>query len=624
MKFLDDKDIERLYNLALSAPADSDIYKSLYDLLNKITNDIELSQLKVLFDKIISFPHDKIRDNDITLMSNVIQNIKNEVEFKNMTKTFLDYYYNYIIYSKNKLKDGAEKFSNILSYTKDDDNVKYLYAYYFEKILDDLNSQNDLEGFRYFFDFMYKIFDLLKKRNPLNQGTIPFLKNKFKEIFLKNYQNMEIIADKLMSLNEKEIQENKDKEEQCEEYITDIIDITKSFIEFIEEKNFYTEESMKKLSEYYLFSDVLRKKRSNFYFKYSDLKKDLANYQVFIEYFFNRLNTFLDTMTPSNPERYKLLDSLFVRNIFRLYQDINNPIDTDLYNYYTFDVESYNKILEQKYKKKVNPLETKYFDIIWKMFLKLDDITEVKEFLEVFSLRNFSPKERYEIWEKLVKKIYDDIDNNILLSLQMLQYIIGISELYGTGGVKSHLIESKKKIKFDLKFINVLTSDDEALKISSDKKETFYSTDIIYDVKSWIQKKYGIDPVFVDLVIHRNVHTIIARTSNSKSLHQMFPKIGQETKDDFVLVMRKNAIFNTCPTYPYVNDEIMNPKFAQVLQDIFERNANANKHYSLNKFIEHFPVLFKDGKLEKGENPKDISRLFHFRRFYAFHENSSN
>ena len=607
MKFLDDKDIERLYNLALSAPADSDIYKSLYDLLNKITNDIELSQLKVLFDKIISFPHDKIRDNDITLMSNVIQNIKNEVEFKNMTKTFLDYYYNYIIYSKNKLKDGAEKFSNILSYTKDDDNVKYLYAYYFEKILDDLNSQNDLEGFRYFFDFMYKIFDLLKKRNPLNQGTIPFLKNKFKEIFLKNYQNMEIIADKLMSLNEKEIQENKDKEEQCEEYITDIIDITKSFIEFIEEKNFYTEESMKKLSEYYLFSDVLRKKRSNFYFKYSDLKKDLANYQVFIEYFFNRLNTFLDTMTPSNPERYKLLDSLFVRNIFRLYQDINNPIDTDLYNYYTFDVESYNKILEQKYKKKVNPLETKYFDIIWKMFLKLDDITEVKEFLEVFSLRNFSPKERYEIWEKLVKKIYDDIDNNILLSLQMLQYIIGISELYGTGGVKSHLIESKKKIKFDLKFINTLTSDDEALKISSDKKETFYSTDIIYDVKSWIQNKYGIDPVFVDLVIHRNVHTIIARTSNSKSLHQMFPKIGQETKDDFVLVMRKNAIFNTCPTYPYVNDEIMNPKFAQVLQDIFERNANANKHYSLNKFIEHFPVLFKDGKLEKGENPKDIS-----------------
>ena len=143
MKFLDDKDIERLYNLALSAPADSDIYKSLYDLLNKITNDIELSQLKVLFDKIISFPHDKIRDNDITLMSNVIQNIKNEVEFKNMTKTFLDYYYNYIIYSKNKLKDGAEKFSNILSYTKDDDNVKYLYAYYFEKILDDLNSQNE-------------------------------------------------------------------------------------------------------------------------------------------------------------------------------------------------------------------------------------------------------------------------------------------------------------------------------------------------------------------------------------------------------------------------------------------------------------------------------------------------
>ena len=143
-----------------------------------------------------------------------------------------------------------------------------------------------------------------------------------------------------------------------------------------------------------------------------------------------------------------------------------------------------------------------------------------------------------------------------------MQYIIGISELYGTGGVKSHLIESKKKIKFELKFINALTSDDEALKISSDKKETFYSTDVIYDVKSRIQKKYGIDPVFVDLVLNRNTHCIVARTSNSKSLQQMFPKIGQDTKDEFVLVMRKNAIFNTCPTYPYVNDETMNPEIS--------------------------------------------------------------
>ena len=605
MKFLDDKDIERLYNFALSAPPDSDIYKSLYDLLNKITKDIELTQLKVLFDKIISFPHDKIRENDITLMSNVIQNIKNEAEFKNMTKTFLDYYYNYIIYSKNKLKDGADKFANILSFTKDEDNIKYLYTYYFEKVLDDLINQNDLEGFRFFFDFMYKLFDSLRKRSEKLLTSLPFLKNKFKEIFLKNYQNMEIIADKLMSLNEKEVKENKDSEEQCEEYITDILDITKSFIEFVEVKNFYTEESMKKLSEYYLFSDVLRKKRSNFYFTYSELKTDLTNYQEFIEYFFNRLDKFLDTMTPSNPERYKLLDSLFVRNIFHLYQDINSPIDNELYKYYTFDADSYNKLLEQKYKSKINPLETKYFDIIWKMFLKLYDICEVKDFLEVFSLRSFSPKERYEIWEKLVQKIYDDIDSNIFLSLQMLQYIINISETYGNGGAKSHLIESKKKIKFDLKLINVLTTEDEDLNFSD--KEIFYSTDIIYDVKSLIKKKYGIDPIFVDLIQHKNTVYTSARTPNSKSLHQIFPKIGQDTKDDFTLSIRKGAIFNSCPTYPFVNEEVLNPKFAHVLQEIFNKNANKDKHYSLNKFIEQFPILFKDGKLEKGDNPKDIA-----------------
>ena len=606
MKFLDDKDIERLYNLALSAPADSDIYKSLYDLLNKITNDIELSQLKVLFDKIISFPHDKIRENDITLMSNVIQNIKSEKDFKDMTKTFLDYYYNYIIYSKNKLQDGAVKFSNILSFAKDDENVKYLYTHYFEKVLDDLNKQNNLESCRYFFDFMYKLFDSLKKRSERDQGSLPFLKEKFREIFLKNYKNMEIIVDKLMLLNDKEIKENKDNEEQCEQYITDIIDITKSFIEFVEEKNFYSVENMKKLSEYYLFSDVLRKKRNNFYFNYSELKNDLVNYEEFIEYFFNRLDKFLDTINPEHPERYKLIDSLFVRNIFSLYQRINDPIDSELYNYYIFDADSYNKLLEQKYRIKLNPLECKYFDIIWKMFLKLDDITEVRDFLTDFSLRNFSPKERHEIWEKLVQKIYDGIDTNILLSLQMLSFIINMSELYGNGGAKSHSIESKKKIKFELKLVNILTSDDDALIIPESEKETFYSTDCIYDVKSLIKKKYGIDPIFIDLVLNKNVHYTSTRTANNKSLLQVFPKIGQDTKENFALVMRKGRAFNTCPQYPYVNEEVLNPKFVQVLHEIFNRYANDNK-YNLDKFKSNFPILFKDGKLETGENPKDIS-----------------
>ena len=43
------------------------------------------------------------------------------------------------------------------------------------------------------------------------------------------------------------------------------------------------------------------------------------------------------------------------------------------------------------------------------------------EFLDVFSLKNFSPSERHEIWEKLVKKIFSCIDNSPNTSLKMIE-----------------------------------------------------------------------------------------------------------------------------------------------------------------------------------------------------------
>ena len=150
-----------------------------------------------------------------------------------------------------------------------------------------------------------------------------------------------------------------------------------------------------------------------------------------MEYFFNRVNSFLDTITPENPEKYKLLDDLIIASIFEIYLDINKPKKEELSTDKEMNVYL-NSIKE--YQLKQNPLKTKYFDIIWKMFLKYDYCTELNQFLELFELKNFTPSERHEIWEQLIQKIFENIDNNISISLKMLEIIINISEKYGSGG----------------------------------------------------------------------------------------------------------------------------------------------------------------------------------------------
>ena len=89
------------------------------------------------------------------------------------------------------------------------------------------------------------------------------------------------------------------------------------------------------------------------------------------------------------------------------------------------------------------------------MFYKSKNTDKIEYFLQDFSLKNFTTKERFEIWEKLIKKIFSNLENNILVGLTMLKFIIKISEKYGNAQVKSHICdlyskEYKKKIRFKI------------------------------------------------------------------------------------------------------------------------------------------------------------------------------
>ena len=582
LKLLVDKDIERLYSLSFCSQHESELSQTIFSLLNNISKDMELSQQKIIFKKIIELPYEKIREDDITLMSSILQNIKDDKDFKEMAQTFLDFYYDYIITWHWKKYDRTPffKFSRILTYAKGEDNFKYMFCRYFEKIINDLNEQKNLKDYKYFSDFAYYIISQLNKKDEKIQNFLPFIKYKFREIFLGKIKNMEIIVDKLLELNNKD---NKD-EKSNEDNITEIIDNIQTIIRFIEEQKFYTVESIKKLSEYYFFGDVLRTKRSKFLYKVIDLKNYEFDKDKFLEYFFDRFNKFLDDINPENPEKYKLLDDSLISCISDLFQSINRPKEEKI----ATDVDI-NKFLNsfKKYTTKQNPLKFRYFDTIWKMFLKYNYCYELNEVLEFYSLKNFSPSERHEIWEQLVQKIFENIDNNIPLSLKMLDIIINISEKYGSGGAKAHYIDLQKKVQVNLKVHNDISNLLPEFNFFKVDDEKFYSTDTLYDIKKKISRKYGIDPLFMGVDYQKSKIFINLENEDNKALYQFYPGIEKRLDEEFDIYIRRGKFLFSLPEYPFNSGNGVTLKFEQVLKEIFNRYANDDK-LDLNSYKRYF------------------------------------
>ena len=179
------------------------------------------------------------------------------------------------------------------------------------------------------------------------------LKNKIKDIYFKN-NNYDIIVDKLLALN------SKDEKEFNEECINNVLNILIDLEVFFAENNFYTVESMMKLSDYFIFGDVLRHKRKDFIDKFLLIKKDKFDIDALFKSLFAKFDSFFDSITPEKPERYNLLDEDFISTVYRLYKEANKSPELvecktafDFYNNSVF-----------KLREKVNPLTTKYFDIV--------------------------------------------------------------------------------------------------------------------------------------------------------------------------------------------------------------------------------------------------------------------
>ena len=597
LKIFEDKHIEHLYNLAIATPENSDVNKYVYILLNKLISNFSLNQKKIIFEKIINLKYDKLRKCDLELVKNILKYIKSKEDFLSMSKSFLNYYYNYITEYKNLDVKYNEDFGQILSYAKDQENLMILYPFYFKKILDEIIKQNNLEKFRYYFTLIHSIYNSFSfiDKQKLNLSEV---KEELKKLFYLQYPNYGIIVDTLLELY------NIDKNEKNEEYFMDVIDIVNGFINFIGDMKYFSIDSIIKLSDFFIFGNKSKKNRKHFLYNIINMQKDNIDEDKLYQCLFEKINNFLDKITNENSNEF--LDDEFIIAIISLYDNVNNKKQNDLKGKTGLELFENEK---NKFLEKINPLNNKYFDIIWKMFFKSKSFDKIDKFFKDFSLKNFTSKERFDIWEKLIQKIFDNLDENILVGLSMIKYIINISEKYGNAHVISHIsdlysFEYKKSIQlvFDIHttdFTNALTA--------SKKNESTYLLQIsstIWDIKYMIQELMGYDPIIQKI----GTSKFSEISDNSLPLYKIFPELIKTNEDKInVTLSRNKIILYNIPSYPLLSEDNneLSDKFIEVIFSIFNKYASNDKIS-----YEYFAKFIKDIYQPLGKTKIEMEDIF--------------
>ena len=234
-------------------------------------------------------------------------------------------------------------------------------------------------------------------------------------------------------------------------------------------------------------------------------------------------------------------------------------------------------------------MDFKYFDVLFKLLTKYNNKDYTNNFLKFFSLRLFSPEERYNIWQKMIKKIFEINDNcvNQIIVLNMINTIIEQSEKYGTAGVISHYNE--KIMKFPLK-VNIITEKiksfiqgiPEKIEINKD----IYTTSTIYDLKKQIQKIFSIDPIYITVLSSDSYFS--SPMKNNETLYSLFKlekhfdnldkeQLYKELNKVFTIKIRFSDTFNKMRKYNLIdqkNPEKFDDKAIKVFSNIFNIITN--------------------------------------------------
>ena len=578
---LDSKDINKLYNYAISSQEGTVTCTQLYSILKEISRNIPLFQSQTLINKIISFPIEQIRRDDINLIFSIIENIKNENDYKKSINIALDYIYKFIISDVCKGKNFIHDFTRTVDTLKDNNDV-YFSSYYIEKIIGELLKENNWREIEFFYDFLsYFILSFKEELKP--QMRIKFVE------YLNTNNNSKKMLDNIIKNIEKDTEDI--TLEKKIDHITAIMDSIKSILFFAGYDNFFTKESIMKLCNIFVFTKKKPPKQNEFFRSINFLKRNnlIINFEDFCESFFNELNIYLSDINKDNYLNYlDIIDDEFAEMVLGFYQKINN-LEEDNDNNKEF-------ISENSYIKE-NPLKFKYFEIVWKMFTKTNQFPLMEEFMSNFSLRLFSPEERHEIWEIIIKKIFDEQDNFVdpKIALNMIKNIVLDSEKFGTGGVISNSVEKIKKFPLKLSIKSKIENIQEF-----ELNENIYTTSTLYELKKEIQKKINIDPILIDFYKFNN--SDINSDSNGKNLCFIFnlqdvstSSLTSLTKEQlekkYTLTIKKSREFKKMKKFNLLdenNSNNFNEKTISTFKNIFKEATNNTEKMNMNLYKEFY------------------------------------
>ena len=579
---LDTKDINKLYNYAISSQEGTEICTQLYKLLENISKDMSLNQSQLLINKIITFPLDQIRQEDVSLIILIIQNIKNEGNYKTTINKACDFIYSFIISDIIKGKNYINDFTRTIAYLKDGNDI-FFCSNYFEKIINELLKKKNLRETEFFYDFL-SYFIMSFTNDSYDNKEI--MKSKFKEYLTRN-NNSQKLLDNLVENFDDNTEEI--SIERKIDHISAIIESMKTILFSTNITNFFTTDSVMKLCDIFLFSEKKQYKQNEFLRSLLFFKRNFfMNIKEFGEKFFKKFDTFLSGINKDNYINYSdILDEDYVEMVLKFYQTINNLEE---------DADDYSYISENCYIKK-NPLELQYFEIVWKLFTKKSHPTLMEEFLSNFSLRLFSPEERHEIWKYIIKKIFDEEENFMdpKMVLKMISSIIIESEKYGTGGTVYHSLENIKKIPLKLSIKSKIETIPDI-----DLNENIYTTSTLYDVKKEIQKKTSLDPILIDFYSPYN--NVSIKDANGKNLCNVFHLLNNSTSSltsltkeqqekTYVLTMTKSLDCTKMKKNnlaDYQNPNIFDQKTLSILNKIFNEATNNKEKMDRKLFIDYY------------------------------------
>ena len=608
---LDSKDINKLYNFALSSQEGSLVCTQLYHILTEISKNISLTQSQNMINKIITFPIEQIRGDDINLIFSIIQNIKKENDYMKILNNAFDYVYKFIINDISKGKNFISDFTRTIASLKHDDH-SFFASYYIEKIINELLLEKDWKKIEFFYDFLSYFIMSFSTDAIKNE-----MKKKIVEILNKNNNSKKLLENLTNIIDDNKIEitlENKI------DHISFVIDSLKSILSFSQYKNFFTNDFIMKLCDIFIFAKKKPPKMGEFINSINFLKYNyLMNLEEFCKTFFEKLDKYLSEINKDNYKNYyDIIDEDYADMVLKFYQEINN---LEEYSHIDNDYISENCFVKK------NPLELKYFDIVWKMFTKINQFPLMEEFLSNFSLRLFTQEERHEIWETVIKKIFDEQNFvDLKIALNMIKNIVTISEKFGTGNVISHSLEKIKKFPLKISF----KSQFDTIK-DFEITENIYTTSTIYELKKEIQKKIGIDPIFIEFSKF-NVNNIDSN-SNGKNLCFIFnlqntstSSLTSLTKEQlekkYSLTIKKSRYFLNMKKLKLIdenNPHLFNEKTKSIFLQIFKEASNNTDKLNNNLFKELYQ---KASGMDQNINHSQVQEIFN--RFDNGHKNYWN